>query len=575
MKKDKPDPYSKAVLLNINSFDNFFIKLKYVISYYLSMNSIKKFFKNIDIYAYISIILSTIFFILFSIFSYKQYLSVGDSAFDLGVTANVLYYFIHGYSFYSPLLGSNLLSQHFALFDFLIVPVYFIYQSPISLLIFENFFTAYAGLILYFISRNFLNDKLKSKFYLNLISIMFLILYEMSPYTQSLISFPFHREAFLPFFFFLAIYSFFNEKRILHYFSLAMIVSLHSNFIFIVGVILLYELFYLRTYKGKNIKIWLSKKYNAHKNINILYFIIFVVILYLYFVFAGFMKGYISGSINFSTMPTSGASGSAAGSPLGLILLIFKNPHLLIKYILIGYPSKIFYLKFMIEGTLIMALFSPLSLIMTLPYLLYAIPSSYSSYYQLGYQYTALLLAPIFISMIIGFYNILRIIEKINNKYLTKNKIKNMKIFAKIGFTAFITIMIIVSIVMMPYGLFGPIEHNPHGSQMQHLKNFNNNAEGIYLINISKSIPKNAYILTQNNLMPYFSNHPHIYQPPLNSNYKNNTSMFQYIIVQNTSYWASCNNPSLNSIVHNDLNNHTYKVIPSYKKYNISVLERN
>ncbi len=528
-----------------------------------------------DIYTFIAIILSTIFFILFSIFSYKQYLSVGDSAFDLGVTANLLYYFIHGYSFYSPLLGFNLLSQHFALFDFLIVPVYFIYQSPISLLIFENFFTAYAGIILYFISRNFLNDKLKSKFYLNLISIMFLVLYEMSPYTQSLISFPFHREAFLPFFFFLAIYSFFNEKRILHYFSLAMIVSLHSNFIFIVGVILLYELFYLRTYKGKNIKIWLSKKHNAHKNINLGYFIIFVVILYLYFVFAGFMKGYISGGINFSSMPSTGASGSPSGSPLGLILLLFKNPHLFIKYILIGYPSKIFYLKFMIKGTLVMALFSPLSLIMTIPYMLYAMPSSYASYYQLGYQYTALLLAPIFVSMIIGFYNILRIIEKINNKYLTKRKIKNIKIFAKIGLTTFIAIMIIVSIVIMPYGLFGPIDHNPHGSQMEHLNNFNSDAAGIYLINISKSIPKNAYILTQNNLMPYFSNHFNVYQPSFGTTYKNNTSKFQYIVVQNTSYWAKCNDPSLNSIVHNDLNNHTYKIISSYKKYNIYVLERN
>ena len=68
--------------------------------------------------------------------------------------------------------------------------------------------------------------------------------------------------AFLPFFFFLAVYSFLKEKRILHFFSLFMIITLHSNFVYIVGILLFYELIFLHFGEGKKIKIWLSKKHN-------------------------------------------------------------------------------------------------------------------------------------------------------------------------------------------------------------------------------------------------------------------------------------------------------------------------
>ena len=142
------------------------------------------------------------FAIVFSVFSILQYYSLGTSAFDLGLNAQELYSFIHTGSFYTSLMGENALAQHFTLFKFIEVPLYYLFPSPITLMIFEDIFIALAGYIVYLISMTLLKDHIKSEKILFLVSIGFLLSYEFSPFSESLVSFPFHNMAFLPFFFF-------------------------------------------------------------------------------------------------------------------------------------------------------------------------------------------------------------------------------------------------------------------------------------------------------------------------------------------------------------------------------------
>ena len=167
----------------------------------------------------VSFSISFLFAVIFSMFSILQYNSLDDSAYDLGMHAQMIESFLHGELFYSPLIGESLLSEHFTLFEFFQVPVYAIYSSPVSLLIFENVFVAFSGYLLYCIAKHIFSKHVKNFLLLESISMTFLISFELSPYTQSLVSFPFHSMAFLPFFFFLAVYSFLKEKRILHFFS--------------------------------------------------------------------------------------------------------------------------------------------------------------------------------------------------------------------------------------------------------------------------------------------------------------------------------------------------------------------
>ena len=69
------------------------------------------------------------FFIIFSIFSILQYYSLGTSAYDLGINAQSLYAFIHKGVFYTPLLNENTLAQHFTIFKFTQVPIYYFFPS--------------------------------------------------------------------------------------------------------------------------------------------------------------------------------------------------------------------------------------------------------------------------------------------------------------------------------------------------------------------------------------------------------------------------------------------------------------
>ena len=96
------------------------------------------------------------FFIVFSIFSILQYYSLGTSAYDLGINAQSVYVFLHTGEFYTPLLNENILAQHFTMFKFTQVPIYYLFPSPLSLMIYEDIFIAMGGYIVYLISMELL-----------------------------------------------------------------------------------------------------------------------------------------------------------------------------------------------------------------------------------------------------------------------------------------------------------------------------------------------------------------------------------------------------------------------------------
>ena len=539
------------------------------------------YFITIDKYTVIAFIISLIFAVIFSVFSIMQYYSLGTSAYDLGINAQDLWAFIHTGSFYTTLLNENLLVEHFTLFKFIQIPLYYLFPSPITLMIFEDIFIALAGCVIYLISTEILKHKINSRKILFMVSLIFLISYEMSPYVQSLVSFPFHNMAFLPFFLLLAFYAFLTEKRALQLTSILFIISLHANFVYIVAILLIYEFFYLHTENGRKIKVWISRNSRTGGAVDFTIMLIFIVLLYGYLVIAGIIKLHIAGISSYSLIPSTGEVGTTVSSPLALISLLVIKPGEFASIIGTNHGIKIFYLNFMFQSLGYIPLFSPLSLIMDIPYVLYAIPSSYSSYYQLGYQYSAMIVGALYISAIMGFYNIIRLYNYIKQK-LNKNTLeKNHTYFGGIGeekniMRISIIIIIAIILVMMPFGLLSPpqVEQSPHGSEMNDIFKEHLSGTPAYLSNLSRSIPQSSYILTENTLMPYFSNHLHIYVTPWDLGYYQNISRFQYIIIQNNSFWANFGgNQSLAHIVTSSLENKSFSVIEQYKSGNILVLE--
>ena len=245
----------------------------------------------------------------------------------------------------------------------------------------------------------------------------------------------------------------------------------------------------------------------------------------------------------------------------------------------------------MFYNTGYLSFLSPLSLILTVPYMLYAIPTSYSSYYQLGYQYSSMLVGPVFIGSMMGLYNFSNLIKLLRKK-LSKNRIHlvytKKKIFSLIlktisnensYFTIFIVILIIITVTVIPYGILSPKEmfNRTGNSQMQDINNFSTSNASAFLSNEANKIPHNAFILTQINLMPYFSNDINTYSTPWSPGIYSNLSKFTYIIFQYNSYWATTtqSTPSLETIAMSALSNGSYSIIAELPSSGIFVLEKN
>ena len=546
----------------------------------ISYNNIKLWILSLHKKDIAAFLIAFAFAIVFSIFSILQYYSLNTSAFDLGINAQILYTFLHTGSFYTPVLGTNAFAQHFTLFKFVQLPIYYIFPSPISIMVFEDLFIALGGYIVYLISMQMFQGHIKSEKIIFSLSIAFFLSYESSPFSLSLVSFPFHYMAFLPFFFLLAFYAFLTEKRALHFISLVFIISLHASFVYIAGILLLYEFLFIHTSRGNIIKVWFSRKSNPGGIRNFSYFIIILVVLYAYLVVAAMLKMYFAGVYTFSLSPSIGEAGAPASSPMGLISLLFNNHSKFLAIIETHRTNKIFYFNLLFKSNIYLPLFSPLSLIMTLPYILVAFSSSYQSYYQLGYQYSAMVIGAMFISTIIGTYNIIRLGKYIQiryNKFRKNNfKISNIRYDEPAGIAIIIIIIIIVLIITMPYGIFSPVsEQNTTYSTMQNIHKEIPNGAASFVINVSDHIPEKSYILTGNILMPYFSDHLYVYAAPISQGYYTNLQKIQYIILQNNSFWSMQGGQhSLQNIVNMELKSGNYTIIDEYKPQNILVLKK-
>jgi uncharacterized membrane protein len=212
--------------------------------------------------------------------------------------------------------------------------------------------------------------------------------------------------------------------------------------------------------------------------------------------------------------------------------------------------------------------------------MLYAVPSSYAAYYELGYQYSAMVLGAIYISAIMGAYNLIRF-----GKYIyvhsKQSRLKLQKILRykheRTGIAIVSILIALILVISLPYGLLSPLELETTSNRcaMNDIYKEIPSGNATFLINISEHLPENSYILTENTLMPYFSNYIHIYASPYTPGYHSNTSKYQYIIIQYNSTWAILGgNNSLQNIVDRELANGNYSVIDNYQPGNIMVLQR-
>ncbi|WP_287961427.1 DUF2079 domain-containing protein [Acidiplasma sp.] len=434
---------------------------------------------------------ASIFTILFSYYSILKAYNFQAYAWDLGLYSQVFYSVLKGKFFYTSLLGSSYLAEHFSPFIFLIeIPFYF-FPSEYTLLIIQSIFLSFSIIPLYYITDEILtrlengskNKRIKCST-LKFISFIMPVAFILSPLTESPVYFDFHLMVFIPFFYFMALYYLLKAKRILYYIFLALIISLHSNFIFIAMMIILMEII-------------LNKRgivTRPRKLSNGMYFGISFAVLFSYYILAGFLKSYI-GHIPEATYLIIGGSGSVSRSLTGFLTVLFYNPEKIISVLVANYDIKILFLILGFLAVDFLFIEYPAGLLPALPYFAYAMLSTYIPYYFIGFQYSMMFIPFVFIAGIFGIYVILEKIDISPNFKKIKKYFKN-------------SMLVIVLFSIIGFAILSPL--SPASMEPANIGYFSGNNKNInvakinFMHEIKGIINNNSSLITGNNIFPEF-----------------------------------------------------------------------
>jgi uncharacterized membrane protein len=515
--------------------------------------------KNIGYAGYL-IIIAIIFSILFSFYSIFKAYSLNAYGWDLGLYSQAFYSTIHGSLFYTNLLNTSYLSEHFSPVLFLILPIFYIFPSTFTLLVIQDIALGLAAIPLYFISINvFKLIELKYNYHLahkNRIAFIFALAYLLAPLTESPVFFDFHLMAFLPLFYFISFYFFIRRKNLYNFIFLGLIAALHSNFVFIVAAIVIMELFVSRYLFIWNIKA--EKKY--------LRFMVFAIsLLIIYYIFADIMKGYISGTYNINILST-GQTSSASTSIAGTLHVLIYNPLKFFGFIASNFEIKILFLSLAFLSVYFSFYKFWAGLIPVIPYIAYAMTSSYIPYYFIGFQYSMMIIPFVFVAGIIGISKIMA--DKSQNK---KRKIKPSTTLRNI-LTGMVVFSIVAFIVTSP---ISPVSAMPNG--ISHLVNDTQGINGQrmdFIKSVSNDMDKNYSLITGNSLFPLFYTDLHATAFPLTC-VNISVPHYKYLIADfsdTQTYLNNSQNISLAGLTAKYLQSGDYGIIA--EGYGIIALER-
>lgn len=514
-------------------------------------------------------IISIFLSFLLTYLSASKYYAMHATAYDLGIYSQALYTALHGKLFYSNLLGNSYLSNHFSPILFILLVPYAIFQSPITLLTIQAFTVSLAATPLYLITKYWLNllpnNVRISQKSSGALSFVVSISYLISPMTLGPITFDFHLMALLPLFYFLSFYFFLRGNKKLWILFLVLIITLHSVFVIIVISTLVLEFL---IYRSKNL-------YKRNENLKIrsraslvlfLYFVLALAILLSYYYAVGIMKPVFSGHPLSLTGPHTYQYGSSSNSILGLILSIFTNPSQFINSLQVHSRPKTLFLEFAFGTSAFISVVFPEAFLAMTPYFFYGLPSSFESYYLLGYQYSMLLIPMVYIGSAGAIIRIIGLGRKRKSVYRA--------IYVRLATPLIVILILIGTVGGFVYTPIAPQNVYQQVGQVQNLWKYTPSQASIFVQELQKKIPGTSYIVTQNDVFPFFSNYLNSYSTPWSPGLSKKD--FQYIVGDYNSGWVyqhTPNSPSIFQMENSALKTGNYGVFA--QAYGIFVLERN
>ncbi len=372
---------------------------------------------------FILFLIAFFYVIVVSSVAISRHYAFRTNAWDLSIYSQSLYSTLnHGKLLYytSELPGNpsgSLFGIHFSPFLFLLVPIYAIYQNPVTLLILRPIAISIGLIPLYWILRE---QQLNSR----LLTFFLAIIYVVFPPINAPLS-NFDVEAFLPALFLFAIY-YLRKGKLLHSYIFVVLSLMVNEFIPL--IIMAMAVYFFLLHREEIIDGLRSKKITKNA--------IFSILLLLTGILWFMLAGAVITHFNPNALSTKWEWGEFGTSPGEIVTNVLANPAKTINVLFNDGQSKFLYITSLFGPLVFLSFLDPLTLIMTLPWLMASLLSVNPLYYAIGTQYPAFVSPFLFVSAVNG-------IKKLGD-------ISSRDVLRKIGFL--MSVSLVISILLLPTG---------------------------------------------------------------------------------------------------------------------------
>jgi uncharacterized membrane protein len=430
-----------------------------------------------------------IYIVVFSVFAILKYFSFHTYAFDLGIYNQELHSTLFGGRLlYSPLeLLANpsgcLFGVHFSPILLVILPIYAIHPDPTTLLVFQTFVISLGALPLYLLASKRLSSEKWGLF--------FSTLYLLNPALEGINWYDFHPEAFLPTLFLFALY-FFDAKKKAGYIASFFLALMCIEFASVVFIFMsLYFLVKMRPWKKDPTtagRMWLL--------------LLTILISFLWFI-ASLQTIHI---FNQRVRPMPGEilwREIGANDLLDVPVQVVLHPARVINALLFDGWAKFAYVSILLGTVAFLPVFEPLIVICVFPWLVTALLSNFSPFYQFGDQYPAFVIAFLFYGAVLGMQKL----QSSSNHGSSRKKVRmiaGILLCLSIMFCYISTPLNSKPYASNPYLSYGFPEISQHDRDV---------------LKLLELLPPNASVLTQASIFPLLSNRVEAYLFPQSVHY--------------------------------------------------------
>lgn len=435
------------------------------------------------------LLLSTTYSLFMAIYTCWRHELFLTRAYDLGIFTQAFWTTIYAGKFFYETPDLNISATgsffgvHFSPLMFLILILFAIAPHPYTLLIFQSVILGFAAIPLFKLSYKILKDEK--------ISTIFVVLYLLYPPIIYANIFDFHLESFFPLIFLCAFYYLENEEFVKFYVTLLLGLLILD---FASSILVLSTVIYSSIVKYR--QVIFRKRWDQKILRHLIFSTMMMAVAVFYFVLSIIALRF------FGKIPFSGDSHwpDLGNTPFEIVIGLL-DPSKVFRALSYDFGTKILNLALYLLPLIFLPLFAPLELLPGMPWLVMSLLSRYPPYYQIYWQYGAIM-SPFL------FYSALHGLRRITN-LRRKNVFSEIKIVQSVYFKLIrqkkivLIVFVLLNLFTMSFSVYSQASTLPCGvpqySQFVPTKHIE------YLRKIVYYIPNDASVLAQNNIFPHLA----------------------------------------------------------------------